>query len=386
VSDWREQQRQDRLAGAQIERDREAARSQARIAEREAAARVKIEAAAARRAARTAARADRAARLAAVAGWVREHVTDLLFVPVIGVPALLSWTAMAAFGSQLYGPAGLLLPAFSEGAAWSFAAATTITLRRSPGRPVWHLRAGTLVFAVFGALLNYVHGASMALQLIPGLPRGLVTGLVMAAVSVAGIAAHQLVTAGPQGRRKDGEAPPAVVVDGHQDDEAGTGATGAVPVADEPATTAPAPGAEFTPCGTLSCPAPYAPGLQVPCAAAGKCLGAAAGTTLAAAPAPVPTSSEHAAELAVRATHAAGNVLSARAVERQFGLTRSQATKLHRRVLKELIGEQEPELSEAQRRVHAWDESKRVSTADEPAPGDADERQDSDTAPEPVAV
>jgi hypothetical protein len=82
---------------------------------------------------------------------------------------------------------------------------------------------------------------------------------------------------------------------------------------------------------------------------------------------PVPTSAEHAAELAVRATHAAGNVLSARAVERQFGLSRNTATKLHRRVLKELIGEQEPELDEAQRRVRAWDESKRVNDAEEAA-------------------
>jgi hypothetical protein len=92
----------------------------------------------------------------------------------------------------------------------------------------------------------------------------------------------------------------------------------------------------------------------------------------AAITAPVPTSAEHAAELAVRATHAAGNVLSARAVERQFYLTRNTATKLHRRVLKELIGGQEPELDEAQRRVRAWDESKRVNDADEttadPAP------------------
>jgi hypothetical protein len=38
----------------------------------------------------------RAARLAALGAWVAGHVTELLFVPVIGVPALLAWTAMAA--------------------------------------------------------------------------------------------------------------------------------------------------------------------------------------------------------------------------------------------------------------------------------------------------
>src|SRR5690242_834496 len=122
---WREENRQDRLVRAQIERDREAARAQARIAEREAAARAKLEAAAARRTARAAARDDRAARLARLAAWANAHVVDLLFVPVIGVPALLAWTAMSEFGARLYGPPGRTLPAFSEGAMWAFAAAVT---------------------------------------------------------------------------------------------------------------------------------------------------------------------------------------------------------------------------------------------------------------------
>lgn len=194
---WREEARQDRLVRAQIDRERDTARLQARIAEREAARRLAMEAADARAARRAAARADRAARWARLATWASEHVVDLLFVPVIAVPALLAWTAMSGFGARLYGPPGHLLPAFSEGAMWAFAAAVTITLRRDPGAQVWHLRAGTGVFAAFGAALNFLHGLTMTTPLFPGLPSGPLTGAVMAIVSVAGVIAHQLITAGP---------------------------------------------------------------------------------------------------------------------------------------------------------------------------------------------
>lgn len=197
----REDARQDRLVRAQIERDAEAARIQARIAEREAGVRIRFEEQAARRVARAAAREARAARLGAFAGWVDEHVTDLLFVPVIGVPALLSWTAMSEFGSRLYGFPGYLLPAFSEGAMWAFAAAVTITLRRYPSRQVWHLRAGIAVFALFGAALNFLHGMSVPYSLFPDGASGPMTGGIMAAISVAGVLAHQLITAGPGDRR-----------------------------------------------------------------------------------------------------------------------------------------------------------------------------------------
>lgn len=197
---WREEARRDRLVNAQIDRDREAARIQARIAEREAAARVRQAAADGRRAVRAQARAGRAARRAALAAWAAGHVMDLLFVPVIAVPAMLAWTAMAAYGASLYGPAGRALPAFSEGAMWVFAAAVTIARRHHPGRPVWHLRLGVIVFAGFGAALNFAHGLT--------LPRagGPVAGVVMALVSVAGVTAHQLVTAGPRRSRADREA------------------------------------------------------------------------------------------------------------------------------------------------------------------------------------
>jgi hypothetical protein len=82
---WQEGRRLDRAERARIDREREDARAARQIAEREAAQRLRQEAAAAR-----------AARLAALGAWVAGHVTELLFVPVIGVPALLAWTAMAA--------------------------------------------------------------------------------------------------------------------------------------------------------------------------------------------------------------------------------------------------------------------------------------------------
>ena len=194
---WREEMRQDRLVNAQVDREREAARVQARIAERQAVAQMRRDEEVARTAARRQAREQRAARRADRVAWVRGHVLDLLFVPVIVVPAVLAWTAMAAYGYQLYGPPGLVLPAFSEGAMWAFAIATTWTLRRHPGRPTWHLRAGTWTFAAVAAALNFTHGLTG-----PG-THGAGVGVVMALVSVAGVVAHQFITAGPRRSRAE---------------------------------------------------------------------------------------------------------------------------------------------------------------------------------------
>jgi hypothetical protein len=116
-------------------------------------------------------------------------VVDLLFIPVIGVPGALSWTGMADYGLAEFGTPGLALPAQSEGGMWAFAAATTITRRKDPGKPVWHLRVGTLIFAAYGAALNFLHGLARG---------GLLTGISMALISVAGVTAHQLITAGPR--------------------------------------------------------------------------------------------------------------------------------------------------------------------------------------------
>jgi len=191
---YREEARLDRAERARLELERADHRAELRMAERRATAEFRREQAEAKAEARERARAARSARFSALLAWLTAHVTDLLFVPVILVPALLAWTAMATFGASIYPVAGYLLPAFSEGAMWAFAAATTLTTHRHPERPVWHLRAGILVFALFGMALNFLHGFSTG---------GPVVGAVMALVSVAGVVAHQLVHAGPRRSRAE---------------------------------------------------------------------------------------------------------------------------------------------------------------------------------------
>jgi hypothetical protein len=180
----------ERLVRARIDREREEARLQARIAERQAAAQLRREDAEARSAAREQARQRRAAHRAAVAAWCAARTVDLLFVPVIGVPALLSWTGMASYGQSEFGAPGLALPALPEGGMWAFAAATTITGRHHPGKPAWHLRLGTFIFAGYGAALNYLHGLSKGGPLI---------GASMALISVAGVTATSSSPPGPAG-------------------------------------------------------------------------------------------------------------------------------------------------------------------------------------------
>ena len=48
---------------------------------------------------------------------------------------------------------------------------------------------------------------------------------------------------------------------------------------------------------------------------------------------PIPTDAQNAAEMALRATHAAGNPLSGRQLETRFGITRVEATKVRQLVL-----------------------------------------------------
>jgi hypothetical protein len=177
-----------RLIRARIELERQEARLQGRIAERQAVARLRRERAEDRSVAREKAQRARAARRAAVVAWCQARTVDLLFIPVIGVPAALSWTGMADYGLAQFGAPGLALPALSEGGMWAFAAATTITRRKDPDKPVWHLRLGTLIFAGYGAALNFLHGLAKG---------GLLTAISMALISVAGVTAHQLITAGP---------------------------------------------------------------------------------------------------------------------------------------------------------------------------------------------
>jgi hypothetical protein len=204
---WREEARQDRALRAQLDREQAETDSRARIAEREAAARTKLAMEQARRTARATARAERAKLWGRFVSWVSSHVTDLLFVPVIGVPSALAWSAMSAYGESLYPVLGWFLPLFSEGAMWVFEAAVSLARRQDAKRleadssaapsPVWHLQAGVGVFAAFGAVLNFAHGMSAAVP-----HHGPLTGAVMALISVAGVTAHHLTKAGPRRPRR----------------------------------------------------------------------------------------------------------------------------------------------------------------------------------------
>ena len=181
MSTWAENRRADRVADAEQRRAREAMLFEQRRADREADAKRAQDQ-------KDAARASRAEARAALAGWLRAHTIDLLFVPVIVVPAVLAWTAMADYGREVFGPVGMLLPLFSEAAMWAFAFAVPMAQRakRSAG---W-LHLGVWVFAAVAAALNFVHG-------LAGEHGGIGRGVVMALVSVGGIVVHQLVTAAP---------------------------------------------------------------------------------------------------------------------------------------------------------------------------------------------
>ncbi|MFI5614550.1 hypothetical protein [Amycolatopsis sp. NPDC051903] len=177
----RAEQREDQRLKFEQRRDAESAKQQARTAEREA---------------RKATRARLAKALVAAA---RKHALDLLFVPVILVPAVLAWSAMATYGKQVFGPVGVLLPLFSEAAMWAFAAAVTMGVRR--GDPTHWLKAGVWVFAAVAAALNFLHGYSTGHHWD--------TGVVMAVVSIGGVVVHQLITARPSAGRAQTATSPA---------------------------------------------------------------------------------------------------------------------------------------------------------------------------------
>ncbi|WP_158842914.1 hypothetical protein [Saccharothrix deserti] len=181
MSTWAENRRADRQAAAADERARAALLFEQRRADREADAKLRQER-------QDAVRARRAQSRAALAGWLRAHTIDLLFVPVIVVPAVLAWTAMADYGREVFGPVGTLLPLFSEAAMWAFAFAVPMAQRAN--RSTGWLHLGVWVFAAVAAALNFVHG-------LAGDHGGVGRGVVMALVSVGGVVVHQLVTAAP---------------------------------------------------------------------------------------------------------------------------------------------------------------------------------------------
>jgi hypothetical protein len=122
---------------------------------------------------------------------------DLLIYPLAVVSAVMAIPAMAAFGHDVYGTAaGYALPIITELGMWAFAIAVQYTRRRHPDRPVWALQLGVWAFAATAAVLNALHG----------LTRGVDAGVVMAVASVAGVMAHQLVTAAPRRSRAERDA------------------------------------------------------------------------------------------------------------------------------------------------------------------------------------
>jgi hypothetical protein len=192
----RAEQREDARLRMELELAREAARAEQRRKDDAAWAEERRTARAAKKASKDEAREDRALRNVARQWWLRDHAVDLLFVPVIGVPGALAWDAMAAYGAATWGPLGVALPLFSEGAMWAFDAAIAIRKRRDPDAPVWHLQIGLAIFACLGAALNFLHGVA------PTTPHhSTVKAVSMALVSVAGVIAHQLVIAGPRKSR-----------------------------------------------------------------------------------------------------------------------------------------------------------------------------------------
>ncbi|MGB3441961.1 MAG: hypothetical protein WBA97_24720 [Actinophytocola sp.] len=210
-----EQRRQDAMAAVEIERSRARARAEME-ADREAraVARARQE------------RKDRDVRRDRVAArwkarwsglrvWAAGHVVDLLIYPLAVVSAVMAVPAMAEFGHHVYaGPAGYALPVITELGMWAFAFAVHVVRDRSArdgqDRPVWALQTGVWSFAAVAAGLNFVHGLTAAptgpvgelIEDAAQVPR-FTAGLVMAIASVAGVMAHQLVTAAPRRGRAD---------------------------------------------------------------------------------------------------------------------------------------------------------------------------------------
>ncbi|PXY31108.1 hypothetical protein [Prauserella muralis] len=205
MSTWREERRKDRAAEAEVKRAdalaaaeaeaiRAAAMTEAQRAATEQQHALARQARADRAAARQARRERRTAALAGLRAWAGAHVVDLLIYPLALVSAVMAVPAMAAYGHALYGMAiGLVLPLLSELGMWAFALAVQVTRHRTPQRPVWALQVGVWLFA----------GVNFTLNLLHGLESGLSAGVAMGLVSVAGVVAHQLITAGPRKTRTE---------------------------------------------------------------------------------------------------------------------------------------------------------------------------------------
>jgi hypothetical protein len=213
-----EQTRQDALVAAQIEQVRARTKVETRQAHTAQRAELERQRRADQEARRDQVRARRTTRLAGLRAWAGAHVVDLMIYPLAVVSAVMAIPAMAAFGFHVYGTAaGSALPVITELGMWAFAFAVQLVRYRSArdgqDRPVWALQTGVWSFAAVAAGLNFVHGLTAAPSDVVGQAlAGAVSvppfaaGLVMAVASVAGVMAHQLVTAAPRRGRADRDA------------------------------------------------------------------------------------------------------------------------------------------------------------------------------------
>ncbi|WP_224392797.1 hypothetical protein [Pseudonocardia sp. ICBG1293] len=167
--------REDADAAVRRRIDEQNARQERARADRESAERRRAE----QRQARAAAR-NRALT------WASTHIVELLIYPIAVLSFALAAPAMAAYGTHLYGPLGVLLSGITEFGMWAFALAVLAARRQTPERPVLGLQAGVVLFSLVAAGMNLLHG----------LEQSLTAGVVMAGVSISGVAAHQLTLAG----------------------------------------------------------------------------------------------------------------------------------------------------------------------------------------------
>jgi hypothetical protein len=194
-----EEARKNARVLAEIETAKQAAQAERERTDAEHHAQLRAQARAEQDAKRDKARARRAVRLAAVRGWVGAHVVDLLIYPLALVSAVMAVPAMAAYGYSLYhSPTGLALFFITELGMWAFSIAVHVTRHRFPDRPVWALQVGVWAFTAVGFGVNFGHGLTSTGSAFDAAVMGL--------ASVAGVVAHQLVTASPRRSRIERDA------------------------------------------------------------------------------------------------------------------------------------------------------------------------------------
>ncbi|WP_226363326.1 hypothetical protein [Pseudonocardia sp. ICBG1142] len=190
------ERRETRALDARLAREAADAAAQRRIAEQNARRdRAQTDRDAAERR-RTEQRQVRADALAKVLTWASAHVVELLIYPIALLSFALAAPAMATYGTTIYGPGGLLLAGITELGMWAFALAITASRHHAPDQPVAGLQAGVVLFSLVAAGMNLLHG----------LHQGWTAGIVMAVVSIAGVAAHQLTLAGAPRSRAERRA------------------------------------------------------------------------------------------------------------------------------------------------------------------------------------